>query len=404
MDIVKEMELSFVGSLITYPEKIITVIDIVNPEDFTSQHAKELYLILTDLWRNKKHVNLSSVLMENKALTQILLASIKTAHSFGLKSVARDISLQAKNRRVNYGLDEIQKSSVGITQKLDNILSLYQREMFIHSKEPDIKNAMSRFREKVAENKKSGAIGIHTGFNFLQEKYIQYVPGQVWVMGGFTSAGKTATAIQKICNIIVQDPCPSIVIVSTEMTEEQLISRLVANLTGVHSYRVLSGKYRPGEEEEVVKCQDFLESRNMIIYDDIYTIGDIETVFRKKQLQGGVDLGIIDYIQNCQVPDANSEYQEQSTLAKRVQKLAKDVRATMLCLSQVSNSVGRGDTDQLEFKGAGEWAAVTDIGIMLQRHKTEKYKLKYSVKKNRHGALCENVLEYKMDFTRLEET
>jgi hypothetical protein len=75
----------------------------------------------------------------------------------------------------------------------------------------------------------------------------------------------------------------------------------------------------------------------------------------------------------------------------------------MICLSQVSNDVGRGNTDQLELKGAGEWAAVSDVGVMLTRHKTEKHRLKYSIKKNRHGALGECELTYENVYTRLQE-
>ena len=111
----------------------------------------------------------------------------------------------------------------------------------------------------------------------------------------------------------------------------------------------------------------------------------------------------IDYVQNCKWAEAKSQYQEQSEMAKRLQALAKDVRATIICLSQVSNEVGRGGTDQLELKGAGEWAAVSDMSVMLKRNSKEKYQLKYMVKKNRHGALDECVMEFKNDFTRLEE-
>lgn len=65
--------------------------------------------------------------------------------------------------------------------------------------------------------------------------------------------------------------------------------------------------------------------------------------------------------------------------------------------------MGRGNTDQLELKGAGEWAAVSDVGIMLKRNKTEKHRLKVEIKKNRHGALGEAELEYVNEYTSLHE-
>ena len=163
-------------------------------------------------------------------------------------------------------------------------------------------------------------------------------------------------------------------VISTEMTEEQIVSRILANITGVHSYRILTGKYHDEFEADVVaSAKDRLSRARMSIYDDIYRLEDIETAFRKADLQGGINVGWIDYVQNCRWPDAKSQYQEQSEIAKRFQALAKDVRATLICLSQVSNDVGRGNTDNLELKGAGEWAAVSDIGLMLKRHVSDKH-------------------------------
>ena len=263
---------------------------------------------------------------------------------------------------------------------------------------------LKRVNAYTKKNKERGQFGIKTGFKLHEQNYIRYVPGHIWTIGGFTSVGKTATMVQMICNIISSGGDHSIIVISTEMTEEQVVARIIANFTGVHSMRILSGNFHTAEEEDAVAAvKSSLEGLKLTIYDDIYRLEEIETAFRKADLQGGVDVGFIDYVQNCKWPEAKSQYQEQSEMAKRFQALAKEVRATLICLSQVSNDVGRGNTDQLELKGAGEWAAVSDVGIMLNRHKTEKYKMKQTIKKNRHGALGECEMEYKADFTRLEE-
>jgi replicative DNA helicase len=236
----------------------------------------------------------------------------------------------------------------------------------------------------------------------MDDLYIQYVPGHIWTIGAYTSVGKTAVMTQKLRNLLHSNKNPRIVIISTEMTEEQMIGRIIANFTAIPSVKILSGNLTGPEEIEVAKCEKFIATKNLTVYDDVYTLGEIETVFRKAELKGGVDIGFIDYVQNCQVPEAKSEYQEQSTLAKRIQKLAKDVRATIVCLSQVSNDVGRGNTNNLELKGAGEWAAVSDVGVMLYRGKENKYMMKYSIKKNRHGQLHDEAFLYTNNWTRLE--
>jgi len=399
MEIAEKM---FIGSLLLSPDKIVQVADTINSEDFDSEIARKTYLIILGLWSDKKIVDLSAIAMADISLASYASEAISEGVTFGIKDSAKRISIQAKDRRITKCLAGLINDKSTVTSKLDTILKLHNDEMFTESKDPLLKSVLSRFDKYVDGNKKRGLMGVPTGFNFLEEKYIQYVPGHIWTIGGFTSTGKTAMMVQKICNLLSLDPCPSITVISTEMTEQQLIARILSNLTTIHSYRILSGNYYQGEEEQIEEIKEMLSNKNIRIHDDIYTLPDIETVFRKADMQGGVDIGFIDYVQNCIVPSAKNEYQSGSLLAKGIQRLAKKVMATIVCLSQVSNDVGRGNTDQLELKGAGEWAAVSDLGIMLKRKKEEKYGLRYTVKKNRHGALLDHLVEFKSDFSRLE--
>jgi len=401
---IQETENALIGALLLSQKKIIDVVETVKAEDFFCEPARKAFIHIVALWSEKKSIDLVSVSNRDRSLVEYLASATTGAYSPAAHDYAREIAGEAKKRRILSTLQKITSSNKKNEQLLDDVLSLYQQEMSAGKKNPDILPVIKRFDAKVKQNKKNGSMGFNTGFHFLQERYIQYVPGHIWALGGWTSTGKTAVMIQKIINLINEGMSPSIVIISTEMTEEQIISRLVANITGIHSYRILSGKYNDEEENERAEvAKSVLSSTKLKIYDDIFTLADIETAFRKADLQGGVDIGFIDYVQNVRVPDAKGQYQEQSEIAQRLQKLAKDVKATLICLSQVSNDVGRGNTDLLELKGAGDWSAVADVGIMLKRHKVDKYKMNYEVKKNRHGSLCDSILEFKAEYTRLAE-
>lgn len=401
MDVGPQMEKALVGALLLAPKNFLDVANIIKPTDFQCEQARGTYSIAVSLWKGRKHVDAVTVSAEDVSLSVYIAEAISEGSPLGVLQYAKKIAHKSKKERVINGMRQAASSS-HVDEMLNEILSLYQAEMEVSSKNPEIKEVLKRFNEHVAKNRKLGRMGINTGFDFLEKKYIQYVAGQIWLMGAYTSVGKTAMMVQKLCNIIKTHPAPSVVVISTEMTEQQVIGRMIANFTGIHSARILAGNLRNGEEEQVNKYIGLIKSKSLRIYDDIYTLGEIETAFRQAELQGGVDVGFIDYVQNCQVPEAKSEYQEGSLLAKRLQKLAKDVNTCLVCLSQVSNDVGRGNTDNFELKGAGEWAAVTDVGVMLQRDKNDKTALKYSVKKNRHGALHSHLFEYVCDYTRLE--
>lgn len=390
-----KIEKALVGSLVMYPGKFIAVCGIVKPDDFTDEQAKKVFTTAKGLWQGKKKVDPVTVFAEDNSLAVYLAEAVDLSAPMGVVDYAERVAGCAKSRRINAGLETILKEPAQNADKLAGMMSLYNSEIDVVRKDASFSKVLERFNKVVIK-------GISTGFSFLDEKYIQYVPGHIWTMGGFTSVGKTAVMIQKICNLLSSEENPVVKIISTEMTEEQLTARILSNLTSVHSQRILTRHYRRGEEEVVADCQSMIKNKNLSIHDDIYTLSDIEAVFRRAELQGGVDVGFIDYVQNCTVPTATSQYQEGSQLAKGLQRLAKDVRATLICLSQVSNDVGRGNSNQFELKGAGEWAAVSDIGIMLTRGPTNKGALKYAVDKNRHGPLHQHLMEYKNDFTRIE--
>lgn len=402
MDITAQAEQALIGSILNAPDKLVDIVGVVNADDFTDPIARHSYLTALRMWRSGETVDLTTVAISAPESAPYLAESTSKGLGIGALDYARQVANTAKNRRVSESLAEIQKSKLPVGEKLDDILRLYQREVSVSSKSAKVADVMKRFNAQQRENRKLKRLGWPTGFNFLEENYIQYVPGHIWLMGAYTSVGKTAMMVQKVCNLLSLDREPSIIIISTEMTEEQVVARILSNFTGVHSVRILSGNYRQGEEELVEEYKKLITTRPLMIFDSVYEVGAIETIFKKAHLQGGVNIGFVDYVQNCRVRGAQSAYQESSEMAKRLQAMAKDVRCTLVCLSQVSNDIGRGNTDQLEFKGAGEWAAVADVGIYLQRNKNNKYAMKYSVKKNRHGKLLEQEFEYKHDFTRLE--
>lgn len=397
-----DIEHSLIGSLLHDQKKMVEVLDIVSADHFSDQSAKRCFLKMNSLFRQGKPIDAALVVGNEIDLASYVADVSSTSGPFPV-DYAHEVRTAAKDRRIRAGLSEILRGRRTPSENLDLLHGLYQQEMEVGKKSPHINKVMERFNSTVASNRRKGCLGIQTGFPFLQQAYIEYAPGDIWLVGGFTSVGKTAVMTQKVCNLVNREDSPSILIVSTEMTEVQIVTRILANFARVHSHKILTGNLYAGEDEQVSYWSELLSARNLMIYDDIRTLGEIETAARKVELQGGVDIIFVDYVQNLVMPGATSQYHEQSTLARGLQALAKDVSATVICLSQVSNDVGRGNTKQLEFKGAGEWAAVSDISVMLERHPQDEYLLAYRVKKNRHGAKPERKLEFKSDFTRLED-
>lgn len=402
----QQIEAGLVGSLLVDPDKVVAVADVVAPTDFTDEKAQLAYGAIIDTWKSRQPVNLLTIckrLQSCPGIASYLGNASNCSFPPAVRQFAAEIAEAARYRRVKTAIEAASKAETS-GEMLADMMEVYRAEMKAGKKAPGAKEVVSRFAATVKESIEKGIVGFSTGFQSLDSIYARFCPGYIWTMGGFTSVGKTATMVQMICNAMSGGENPSIIILSTEMTEVQVIARIISNFTAIPTYRILSGKYHSAEEaDSVEKVKAALAAYRFELHDDIYQLSDIETALHKADLRGGVDIAVIDYVQNCRWAEAKSQYQEQSEMAKRLQALAKDVKATLICLSQVSNDVGRGNTDQLELKGSGEWAAVSDYGVMLSRHKSEKHRLKFELKKNRHGPLTNFELEYKNEYTSLEE-
>ena len=241
--------------------------------------------------------------------------------------------------------------------------------------------------------------GVRTGFYFLDEAFVRYVPGHMWLITGFTSAGKTTLAIEMLSRVNKS----RVMVISTEMTEEQLVARMVSRETGLHNQKVLSGMLEPEEYDTVLAVMARIKEQSMAIVDDRRELQEIEGIVMQQAMSGGVDVVFLDYVQQIRCKGVpRKEWGAEA--ADRIQELAKRARTCIVCFSQVSNQVGRGEVEQLEGKGAGEWAACADVGVRLRRDlKKDKYLLGFDMQKGRHYGTLQKDLQFKANFTRIDE-
>ena len=91
-------------------------------------------------------------------------------------------------------------------------------------------------------------------------------------------------------------------------------------------------------------------SHSLCVVDDLYEWDDIYLRCKKEKLVRGLDIVFIDFIQNMSAP--GTIYERMSTLAPRLQGMAKELECTVIALSQLANADSAG-SEQLNFKGAG---------------------------------------------------
>jgi replicative DNA helicase len=195
-------------------------------------------------------------------------------------------------------------------------------------------------------------------------------PGHLWVIGGFSSVGKSAWA----CNMALdalQHLGKKVAIISAEMTQEQYVIRMLSILSGVDQTSI-----RDGYTTSLEQAQALERAQEFLAVDNLYVL-------------------IIDFLQNIE-GSSHDEVKDAREVALECQRLAKELQITVVAMSQLSNAMAQQDDaeggrgEYYAFKGSGAIKDAADIAIMLRRKRRDQSPiLSVEIKKNRHGPLTE---------------
>jgi replicative DNA helicase len=231
------------------------------------------------------------------------------------------------------------------------------------------------------------------------------VPGWLWVIGGFSSVGKSAVA----CNFIIDvaRAGKSVGVISTEMPRESYAIRLLSNLSGVPQ-RNIRERVALGENiQKIHDAEEQLSKANIRIFDTVYDLRGIRSMATRMAKMETLDVLIVDFIQN--LGGTGDEVSDARTSIIGLQELAKELRCTVIAFSQISNDMAMRQSegsagDYYSFKGHGAIRDAADVAIMLKRDQQGQSPfLEARVVKNRHESLGK--ITWKMDLPtgRIEE-
>lgn len=233
------------------------------------------------------------------------------------------------------------------------------------------------------------------------------IPGHIWVIGGFSSTGKTAFGCNIVADSLMQDKWTAII--STEMTAAQYMIRLVSLFSGVPQLRVRDRVMLDRKEvAQIDAAEKYLSASNMRIFDSVYRLDAIRsTALRQKQMLG-LDVLLVDFIQNVRGSAGDFAYADFTEVTLDLQQLAKDLDCTVVAFSQVSNVQAQmdaaGEREVYSFKGSGAIKDAADVAIMLRRDRVNRSTvLEVDVVKHRHGEMGKFNAHIVLETGRIEE-
>jgi len=401
-------EKSVLGGILCDPSAMKKVRPILNADDFYHSWHKEIFGAMVEMSGKGSVIDLITLpeyLKEKGRLEHVGHGSYicELADSCGstanITHHAKIVKDKATLRKI---VEDARKIAVAAVENGADPDKIPTRLSIDNSHRIEI-NQVSAVIHQLSANIEKGYPGLPACYDLLGRTIRKVSPGHLWVVGAYTSTGKSAWLVDFICRLYRYGlENPGVAIFSTEMSCEQYLLRMLSNHTGIPTWVITENKATPEQVENLIKAQVFFSQRHLYLYDRLYKIEDIERTARMLK-EHGLNVLAIDYLQNMW--GEGTIYDRMSRLAPVLQYLAKDLEITIIVLSQVSNQYQRekGNGGVFGYKGAGEIAASADLGIELERDKDIAERMVFRVAKNRHGRLGEGVLEYVHGFSRLKE-
>jgi len=228
--------------------------------------------------------------------------------------------------------------------------------------------------EKLQESG-SGITGVATGFQDLDRMTTGLQRGDLAIVAGRPSMGKTTLAINIAENAAIGSKVPT-AIFSMEMPSQQLAFRMISSLGRVDQTHLRTGNF-PDEDWSRINTAVQLMSEAPIFIDDTPGLspGEIRARARRLQREHGLGLIVVDYLQLMQVPgNKENRATEISEISRGLKALAKELECPVIALSQLNRSVEQRTDKQPVMSDLRESGAIEqDADLILFIYREEVY-------------------------------
>jgi len=352
-----EAEQSVIGSMIMDRDAIIAASEIITGTDFYEQQYSILFDTMVELFNEGKPVDLVTLqnrLKERDVPPQVcslefirdLVTMVPT--SANVRYYAVIVRDKAVLRRLIKVAEETANTCYLDKDKLDNILEKTEKQVFdiVQNKGTkefvNIKEIVLRSIDSIeAAAKNQGSVtGVATGFYDMDYKTAGLQPSDLILIAARPSMGKTALALT-IAEYVALKSNISTAIFSLEMSQDQLIKRILSMNSKVDSQAIRTGSLSGDDWASLMESARIVGNSNLIIDDtSAISVSELRSKCRKLKMERNLGLVIIDYLQLMSGGKrAESRQQEISEISRSLKSLARELNIPVIALSQLSRAV-----------------------------------------------------------------
>lgn len=434
-----DLEKAVLGALMVERDAYALISEILHAESFYDHKHQLIFEAITDLALKQDPIDILTVteqlrkkgcLEEVGGAFYIAQLSGMVASSAHIEYHARIIAQKYLARQLITFTSDIQTKAFDETLDVDDLMQDAEGKLFEISQknlkkdytqiDPVIEDALEQLKKAAART--DGLSGLESGFERLDRITSGWQNSDLVIIAARPAMGKTAFVLSMARNMAVDAKIP-VALFSLEMSNVQLVNRMIVNVCEIPGEKIKSGQLANHEWEQLdYKLKDLLGAPLYVDDTPSLSVFELRTKARRLVREHGVKIIIIDYLQlmNASGMAFGSRQEEVSTISRSLKGLSKELDIPIIALSQLNRGVesreGR-DGKRPQLSDLRESGAIEqDADMVCFIHRPEYYKIyedengndlrgmaEIIIAKHRNGPVGDVLLRFYSEFAKFQD-
>jgi len=425
----REAEEAVLGAVLVNPEVFYEVAHFLSASDFYLHRNRWIWEAFTGLHDQRLPIDILTVSDELTRLGRLdevggpaylttLIGNVPT--SLHAEAYGRIVEESATRRKLLEAANQLARLAFQWETPIGEVVNDAEKAVFgvserrlAHDLQP-IRQVLSEYYDRIdyLARHRDETVGVPTGFIDLDRLLGGMQPSDLLIIAGRPAQGKSGFCLSAAKNAS-QLHKKHVAVFSLEMSNEQVVQRLVAQETGINAQRLRLGDV--GDDEWPLFTQAVSALSDTHIYlDDTPAISPLQlrTKCRRLHMEVGLDLVIVDYLQ-LMTGDTRTEnrVQEVSYISRNLKVLARELKVPVLAAAQLSRAVEqRSDKKPLlsDLRESGSLEQDADVVLFIYRpdqYETDTLKQNIAeiiVAKHRNGPVGSIELVFRRPLAKFE--
>lgn len=333
---------------------------LLDEEDFTNDRNKKIIKAINELKAEKQEISMLNVKSKIKANSKQVMSYIVSLSEYIRTTNSDTVYNNLINLSKKRKMFKLMQEKITEIADCENIDILTQETIKQINQIEQVNEKEKTFLEQVVETtskiEKSVLEGqdysLYTGIRDLDDIICGLHKEELTIIGARPGVGKTTFALQ-IAEYIASKGVET-AIISLEMSEYQIIQKMLAKKTRVNSYKMRLGTLENNDLEKIGQAGVEISQLPIHLITNAKTLQHIENITRKLKNKSNLGLLVIDYIQLIKNKGKfNNREQEVADITRTLKLLSLELKISIIGLCQLSRNASKQEPTLADLRESG---------------------------------------------------